>query len=368
MSVSKNGVSDYLKAAEMTAVIPVQNLYYLFLYAWDRLEEGKTIPVGPDESPELGDLIAKVLIHGVRHLLRRGLGRMYVPETEELSALRGRINLAASMQLVMTRRPRLACDFDELSVNMAANQILRTTMVRVGRAEQLNDGLRDELRRLDREFSDIEMVRLDASLFRRVPLHRNNAYYGFLLKVCELAFETMLPDPNGQAYSFREILRDEVKMPLIFQSFVKNFYRIEQKQFSVRPLQLKWDAVADSQDAAELLPVMTTDIFLSSPDRKIIIDTKYYSSALSEHHGKHSLTSSHLYQLFAYLKNARTRGPEYSQPEGILLYPAVGEAIRAKYTIQGHPVTAATVNLDKPWTLIRSELLALLHSQAALLN
>ena len=353
---------------EVAPIIPIQNLYYVFLYAWDRLEEGKTISVGTDESPELGDLIAKVLIHGTHQLLRRGLGREYIPETDERSAVRGRINVTASMQLVMARRPRLVCDFDELSVNITANKILRTSINRLSRTRRLNDTLREELRRLDREFSFVDVVRLDSAMFRRVSVHRNNAYYGFLLDVCELAFETMLPEQNGRLYSFREILRDEMKMPLIFQAFVKNFFKIEQSHFSIRPLQIRWDAIAQTVNAADLLPVMTTDIFLWSPDRKIIIDTKYYSSALSEHHGKRSLTSSDLYQLFAYLKNARTRGPEYSQPEGILLYPAVGDIIRARYSIQGHPVTASTVNLDRPWPAIRNELLALLHSQVAPAN
>jgi 5-methylcytosine-specific restriction enzyme subunit McrC len=226
----------------------------------------------------------------------------------------------------------------------------------------LDPGQRDELKRLDREFRDVDVVRLDAMIFRRATVHMNNAYYGFLLKVCELAFEATLPDADGSGFRFTEVLRDERKMALVFQAFVRNFYRIEQSRFSVVPLQLRWDATAQNASDHDLLPVMTTDIFLRSPDRKIIIDTKYYASALTEHHGKKSFHSDHLFQLFAYLKNARTRGAEYLTPEGVLLYPAVGERLNSRFAIQGHPVTVATVNLDQPWKDIRIGLLDLLEN------
>ena len=87
--------------------IPIQNLYYLFCYAWNRLEEGDVVDVGGVDSPELADLFAKVLASGLRHLIRRGINRGYVPVDEELSVLRGRVNFQDSMQLMIRRAPRL---------------------------------------------------------------------------------------------------------------------------------------------------------------------------------------------------------------------------------------------------------------------
>src|SRR6187549_2449170 len=43
-------------------------------------------------------------------------------------------------------------------------------------------------------------------------------------------------------------------------------------------------------------------------------------------------------QLFAYLKNAEKRGPEYSAVKGVLLYPAVGETPPFEAMLQGHEV------------------------------
>jgi hypothetical protein len=80
-------------------------------------------------------------------------------------------------------------------------------------------------------------------------------------------------------------------------------------------------------------------IVLSSPERRIIIDTKFYASALSEHHGKWLLHSSNLYQLFAYLKNSEALSSKFASVEGILLYSAVGEPLRATYRMQTHRTT-----------------------------
>ena len=62
----------------MARHIPIQNLYYLLLYAWNRVPEGQTLDVTGIPSPELPNLLAKVLADGVRNLLRRGLDRSYV--------------------------------------------------------------------------------------------------------------------------------------------------------------------------------------------------------------------------------------------------------------------------------------------------
>ena len=66
---------------------------------------------------------------------------------------------------------------------------------------------------------------------------------------------------------------------------------------------------------------------------------------------------THLYQLFAYLKNAEALGDEYSSAKGILLYPAVGEKVSFEAVVQGHQMLVRTINLDQPWKDIRTDLL-----------
>jgi 5-methylcytosine-specific restriction enzyme subunit McrC len=94
---------------------------------------------------------------------------------------------------------------------------------------------------------------------------------------------------------------------------------------------------------------------------RLIIDTKYYREALQERHGKRSLKSENLYQLFSYVKNAEAIGNAYSDVEGMLLYPVVGDRLDVNFEVQGHRLRAVTIDLAQPWQGIRSDLLGLLR-------
>ena len=69
----------------MSHVIPIQNIYYMLLYAWNRLPEGSNIDVSGVPSPDLPNLLAKVLLEGTRDVLRRGLDRGYIEKAEDLT-------------------------------------------------------------------------------------------------------------------------------------------------------------------------------------------------------------------------------------------------------------------------------------------
>lgn len=339
--------------------IPIANVYYLFCYAWDRFEQAEAIEVGAESSPDLPHLLARVLIAGVNNVVRRGLDRDYQPQVEALSTVRGRILLNDSIALQAQRIRQLVCEFDELSHDVAHNRIIKATMLRLSRVSGLDRELAHMLRATSRNLGNVSDIRLTRSDFARVQLHRNNAYYDFLLRICRLAFDLMLPRPDGNGYQFDDVLRNERKMALVFEAFVRNFYRTEQSRFRVEPLQIVWDAIALSRDDKAGLPTMRTDIFLRSPHRQIIIDTKYYLEALQERFGAKSFRSENLYQLFAYLKNAEARGPAFAATEGILLYPAVDHHIDARYSIQGHDVRIATVDLDQDWRAVDARLRSL---------
>lgn len=345
----------------MTTSIPVQNLYYLFCYAWNRFNEGQACEVGTTESPDLTNLFAKVLINGTHHLLRRGLDRGYIVYEEDTACLRGRIVFGDTLKRNLLRQAKAHCAFDELSHDVVHNQVLKTTLAGLAQIEQIDPDLRDELRRLCWVLEGIHTTRISKRTFRQIQLHRNNAFYDFVIRVCELVFDSMLPEGNTGRFRFADILNDELKMGLVFQDFVRNFFRLEQSDFSVKSDRIRWDADADDTQQLELLPSMLTDVTLRSPERTIVIETKYYRKTMQEHHGRTTIRSENLYQLFSYLKNFEAlEGPD-EQAEGILLYPSVGRSLDVRYTIQGHPVRVCTIDLNQHWRKIHDDLLTLIN-------
>jgi 5-methylcytosine-specific restriction enzyme subunit McrC len=108
-------------------VIPIENIYYLYCYAWNRFEEAQSIQLGAGKSPDLPNLLGRVLLHGTRMLLRRGLDRNYRDCMDEIATVRGRIELGASLRLRARSMRRLVCEFDELSHDLLHNQIIKAS-------------------------------------------------------------------------------------------------------------------------------------------------------------------------------------------------------------------------------------------------
>ena len=171
---------------------------------------------------------------------------------EEIATVRGRINLQRTLGLQARKARRLHCEFDELSRDVGHNRILKASLKRLASAPSLDAELAHELRALTLRFPDVSDIRLERSAFSRVQLHRNNAYYDLLLRVSELAFDYLLPDPSGKGFQFQDVLRDEDKMADVFEEFVRNFYRIEQRRYAVEPAHhpVGWNATCHRQSGS----------------------------------------------------------------------------------------------------------------------
>lgn len=341
----------------MASIIPIQNVYYLLTYAWNRWEEGKAVDVASVPSNELVDLLAHVLIGGTRRVVRRGLDRGYLVHEEERSALRGKIDFAVTTKRMLLERARAYCHFDELSTDVLHNRILRTTIGRLARSRVVDAGLRHELDILHRQLDPIAEIALSARLFGQVQIHRNNAAYDLLMRVCELIHHTLLAHEDAGDRRFHDFLRDDALMAVIFEEFVRNFYRRHLREYRVKDVWLDWDGLALDDVSRNALPRMHTDITLMSPSRVLIIDTKYYAEMLLSRFEVEKARPAHLYQLFAYLKNGERHGGAWLNSDGMLLYPTVRAEVDLRYDIQGHRVRLCTVNLDQPWQGIHRRLM-----------
>lgn len=341
--------------------IPIQNIYYLLCYAWNKLEEKDVCSVSLTDKDKVIDLLGKVLCNGIVHLLKRGLDRGYVLHEEETGQIRGKINITTTLSKHFFSQPRVDCQFDELSHDVLHNQILKSTIKLLLRCEDLNKEIREQLKQLHHRLHDITDIALSKRCFRLVQLNRNNYFYDFLLRVCELVMDNMLITEERGKSRFRDFLKDEKAMRTLFEKFVKNFYKREQNEYKVTSERIYWDATSADELSERALPSMLTDVSLTSDDRKIVIDTKYYKAALQKYYDKESIQSANLYQMFSYVMNLESRGGTDSECEGILLYPTVESEHDYEYRIKGHRIAIKTINLNQDWRNIHNDLLNVLN-------
>lgn len=333
--------------------IPIKNIYYMLCYAWDRLQEKDIVDVDKIQGNDLPDLFARVLVSGTEYLIKRGFDRKYVNRIEMVSGIKGKIDFAGSIKRISWMDGRMSCDFDELDHNILHNQIIKTTVEQMIRLKGLDESLKDDLARVNRYFRDISFIAISKKTFNKIQINKNNQYYEFVLKVCEIIYDNILVDEQSGQTKFRDFMKDDRQMAYLFENFVRNFYKRELPDYTVKRENIGWDTVGDTK----YLPVMQTDITLISDQKKIIMDTKFYAGAFTSNFGVNKFRSGHLYQLFAYLKNSEAKGELDLQSEGILLYPMVDEEVDADYVIQGHKVKIRTVNLNQDWQQIHERLL-----------
>ncbi len=346
-------------------MIPLPTLYYFLCYAWNRLPEPATLratEATPFQRP-LG-LLAQLLLHGTRRWLKAGLPRTFGARQEELTSLRGRIELAPTLGRGLLARGRAVCSFEDLSADSPLHRLIVQTLSTLARAAALPGALRRELRQVRQQFRAALAAGLGsapptAATFRELRRQRPDSQAAFLLHVCELVWQSALPEPTARGRSrFRDFRRDEVLMARLFEQFTRNFFRREQRHYRVYAETIPWQAQAGQPADLALLPTMLTDTTLDAPDRKIILDTKYYAAALRPRYDRQRLIAPHLYQLYAYLQNQHPApGQELA---GILLYPAAAQAVDLRYTLGGHPVRVVTLNLYQPWPGIAADLLGLI--------
>ena len=345
-------------------MIPLPTLYYFLCYAWNRLPEPAVLQASeatPFAKPLA--LLAQVLLHGTRRRLRNGLPRTFQPQEDELASLRGRIELAPSLGRGLLSQGRAVCTFDELGPDSALHRLLAHTLATLAHATaDVPAPLRRELRqvRLQLPLAAGTEAAPTAATFRELRRQRLDGAARFLTHVCELVWQVALPGPVADGRQrFTDFRRDEGLMARIFEQFVRNFYRREQRCYRVFAETIAWQAESNAPADLALLPTMLTDTTLEAPHRKIILDTKYYAAALRARYDRQRLISPHLYQLYAYLQNQR---PTPGQAlEGILLYPASTQAVDLRYTLGGHLVRVVTLNLHQPWAGIAADLLRLVE-------
>jgi len=354
--------------AKTASKIPILNVWYMLLYAWDMAHWKGRLNAGIADSTSLLGLLAQILAESAEHLVRQQLRRSHEPHHETIRGIRGRIDFATCIKKRTFERGTASCRFSELSVDTLKNRILLATLHRMSRDTRLalNDNteqagqLRQRLHTLIREMQGVTLTQISASDFSRLQLTRNDQDYFLPISICSMIHRLEMPTESVGDHALVALLRDEVAFHKLFERFVRNFCRCHLHGYEVKAENLEWP----TEEKCKFMPIMQTDISLTrkSDKMRLVIDTKYYTSLFAANrHETDKFRSGHLYQIYAYLRSQEEKGDGFKNASGMLLYPAVEQDFYETVTMQGHDISVATINLNQPWKTIESRLLQLFH-------
>lgn len=324
-------------------------------YAFQTLNQSNYEEIAAEKFEDMQNLFAAILAKGIGFQLKQGLYREYRNCQEDLSVMRGKINMQGTIRNKMSRRQLLACEFDELSENNLLNQILKSTVLLLLKHGNVKARYKDDLKKKMLFFSAVDTLELTSVRWSAIRFGRNNQNYRMLISICQLLAEGLLLTTEQGEYRLAAFL-DEQRMCRLYEKFILEYYRKHFPQLSVTASQIPW---ALDDGSGTMLPVMQSDITLQLGSSVLIIDAKYYSHTTQEHYGRHTLHSGNLYQIFTYVKNKEYELREKDHTvSGMLLYAKTDEAIYPNnvYQMSGNQITVRTLDLNLPFDEIAGQL------------
>ena len=323
-------------------MIPIQNVYYMLSYAFQVLNEQGYKNIATEKFNNTAELMAAILAKGIAIQIKRGLGKVYIPQTEAMSSLRGKLDITESIKTQTMLKKQMICSYDEFSVNGMMNRIIKSTVELLLKSD-ISKQRKKELRKLMVYLGDVETVDL-YSVNWNMRFDRNNQTYRLLISICYLVVKGLLQTNSDGTTKLMDFL-DEQRMCRLYEKFILEYYRKEHPEIIANASQILWQL---DDGIGSMLPVMQTDIMLSYQEKILIIDAKYYGNTTQTRFGTHTLHSGNLYQIFTYVKNKEAElASQPHEVSGMLLYAKTDEEIYPdnKYQMSGNQITVRTLDL-----------------------
>jgi 5-methylcytosine-specific restriction enzyme subunit McrC len=286
-------------------------------------------PVEVREAPGLVPAVAQALWRQVARAIRQGLLPGYVTCEESSPVLRGRLLESAQLARHHGQPLPLEIRYDEFTVDIAENQILRTACERMLLVPRVDAESSRMLRRLLRDFAGVGSIRRGAPVPAWQPV-RINARYHAALRLAELVLRATSAEHAAGAVAVNGFLLD---MPRLFEDFVTVALReaIEAVHGG--------SVVGQSRhylDEAGLVVLRPDIVWRAGGAVAAVIDAKYKAGNPS------GFPNADLYQLLAYCTALGLR-------VGHLVY-AAGNEEPARYVVRraGTEIICHALDLSKP--------------------
>ena len=330
-------------------MIPIQNIYYMLSYAFQTLQAENYKDLATENFHNTAELCAAILDKGIGIQLKHGLRRDYVSKSESLSTLQGKLNISESIKTQTMLKKQMICTYDEFSTNIQFNQIIKSTVLLLLKAN-ITNSRKKSLRKLLLFFSDVNEIDLHFVNWNQ-QYNRSNQNYQMLIGMCYLVYKGLLTTQNNGTTKLMDFF-DGQRMCRLYEKFLLEYYRKGHPELTANASQIAWQ-LDDTEN--QMLPRMQTDIMLSKNNHILILDATSYSHMTQQQYGIHTLHSNNLYQIFTYVKNKEFELRNYEHTvSGMLLYAQTDEDIipNNTYHMSGNQISVLALDLNQDFSKI----------------
>lgn len=333
----------------------IKNIYYMLSYAFKVLRQQNYAEIEGETFDNIYKLFACILKNGIAQQLKQGLYREYIEVEEELSTVRGKIEIMPSTRLKLQKKQKVCCRYDNYSVNNIFNQIIKTTVQALLGTNEIGQEYRADLKREMLFFGEVDTISANVINWQTLRFQKNNQSYKMLLNVCFFIINGLLLADNKGNYKVMNYMSDE-HMHTLYEHFILEYYKYHyDKVLKASAMQVKW---ATDEDLLPIMPKMQTDIMLTNGKKSLIIDAKYYSKILTNNQfSKETLRSQHLYQIFTYVENYDK--DNNGNVEGLLLYAKTEDETLFEdvgFMLKGKSFNVKTLDLSLSFVELQKQL------------
>lgn len=269
----------------------------MLTYAFSVLKGQCYKKLSTEEFQNTADLMSAILAKAIAIQLKRGLEKKYIPKTEEISTLRGKIEIGESLKSQSSFRKRVVCTYEEFSVDNTMNRIIKSTLHLLLKSD-IPKKRKKELRKMLVFFNEIDIIDLNKTNWN-FQYNRNNQSYRMIISICYLVVKGLLQTTSDGQMKLMDFLNEQ-QMNRLYEKFILEYYKKHYPQLKANASQIPWSL---DDGIGDMLPIMQSDIQLQTENNVLIIDAKYYSSTTQVRFDKYTIHSNNLYQIFTYVKN-----------------------------------------------------------------
>jgi len=288
------------------------------------------------------EILIRIFCGKLTEAVRKGMPRHYVEQEDDLSALRGRLDVARQFTRHAVNPSRLACQFDVLSEDTALNQTMKAAVAHLSRVSR-SSANQQRLRELAFVYANIAEISPPALLWGEVVIDRTNRRWPELLSMARLFLLNRYQTTTGGTGQGTALL---FEMNTLFEEYVG---RLISRALAGTDL-----TVSLQGGRLFCLTAETTErgFFQTKPDILIrrggivthVIDTKWKRISSRIDDPKQGVSQSDVYQMMAYAQL-------YRAPRLTLLYPhhpGLGseELVHARHRITGRETILETASID----------------------
>lgn len=322
-------------------------------YAFTDLSHPIYTRMAGESFENIDDLLATILMNGLRKQVKQGLFKDYIAYSEDLTMLRGKVIPRKTFENKIQRKQLLHVEYDEMTEDNLHNQIPKTVALYILRNGKVKVETKNRLKKILLYFGEVSTVDLSTISWSDFSFHRHNKSYELLINICYFIYRRLLLTSESGINQLPDY--DEESLERLFEKFVLNYYKKHHPELRPSASQISW-ATSESLLTPNLLPAMKTDVVLNGIEHELIIDTKFYKRMYQYNFETRKHHSNNLYQIFTYVQNRQAT--QEKKVAGMLLYAQTNneEPMNATYQLVGNKVSIQSIDMNREFKEIQHAL------------